>query len=528
MSITKTEMEKNDETHVEDISLASPDSFNDSIEETTPGKYVWLITATVAIGGFLFGFDTGVISGILVVIGNDLGHELTADDKQLITSITSGAAFFGAIIAGMLIDRIGRRPVLGVGAIIFTAGAIIQALSWSLAQMTVGRAVVGLGVGLAAMVVPLYISEVAPARLRGRLVTIDSMCITGGQMIAYIVDIIFQYVHPGGWRYMAGLGALPSLLLFSLVFVIPETPRHLISCEKYEEAERIIRKVYVNATDEQVIQKMQLVEQSFREEHAVNSELSLFKRLKMLYTDKANLRALIVACGLMGIQQFAGSNALMYYSPTIFGMVGFNNPIAVSLVVAATNFIFTGVSLKFIESVGRRNLLLYTMWGTFVCLTIVAVAFHYIPDQGSNGTHKINWAGILVLVFILFYMASYASALGNVAWFGNELFPMEVRSLGTMMVTCTCWGTNVVVSSTFLSLVQATTPSGAFGFYAGICFVGYICIIFLYPEVSGLTLEEVKTVFQHGFGVRYSTKIRKERQQKQKLAKSAKPDPTTV
>ncbi|KAK9350133.1 general substrate transporter [Lipomyces doorenjongii] len=305
----------------------------DPIEDKYGGVFIWLLTCSAAVGGLLFGYDLIVISGILVMVKDDLGETLTSNKQELLTSIASGGAFIGALIAGVLLDRVGRKIVIGLGALVFTVGSIIQATSFSLAQLTVGRFVVGLGIGEAAMVAPIYIAEISPAKIRGRLVTVDSLAITGGECIANALNIAFEHVSHG-WRYSVGLAAVPSLL---------------------------------------------------------------------------------------------------------------------------------------------------------------------------------TWAGIVVLVCVILFIATNALALGNVPWQGNELFPMEVRSLGTMMLTLTCWGSNIVVSSTYLSMMKKFTPTGAFGFYAGLTFVGWIAIVLCYPEVSGLTLEEIKDVFRHGFGVRYSVRMQKDR-----------------
>lgn len=485
----------------------------DSIEETEPGKFIYVITLAVALGGCLFGYDSGVISGVLLTIGTSLGKELTTNEKELITSIMSAGAFFGGIFGGMVIDRIGRRTPLIIASVFFFLGSVIQAASFTIAQMTVGRFVVGFGVGLASMIVPIFIAELAPAKYRGRMITLDSICITGSQMLAYIIDFAFQHV-PGGWRYMVGAAGIPAIFLGVAVYCIPDTPRYLIQKEKMEEAAAVIRKIYPNATDLQVNNKVKLINSSFHFERQSVGEYTVWQRLKMLYTNSTNLKALIVACGLMGIQQFAGSNTMTFYAPTLFSLVGFKEAIAVSIVTSGTNAIFTVVSLFIIDKAGRRRLLVSTVWIMTLFLTIGAVAIHYIPinpDLSIDGIPKLTWAGILLLISIIGYIAAYAVGLGNIAWFGGELLPMEVRSIGTTMVNCTCWGSNIVVSSTFLSMMKHLTPSGAFGFYVGTTFVGWIAIIFFYPEVTDMTLEEIKEVFKHGFGVRYSERLRKER-----------------
>ncbi|KAK7206020.1 general substrate transporter [Myxozyma melibiosi] len=495
--------------------LTSEEAIYDPIEDKFGGPFMWLITTSAAVGGLLFGYDLAIISGVLLMVGTDLdGKSLSSNNQELLTSITSGGAFIGALIAGYLLDRKGRRFVIGFGAIFFTAGSIIQASSFTLAQMTVGRLVVGLGIGEAAMVAPIYIAEISPARIRGRMVTIDALAITFGQVFANVLNIAFEHVT-NGWRYSVGIGAVPSLALLALCFVVPETPRYLIRKNRIEEANRVTAKIYIHATAEEIATKSELIRQQFELE-AELLDMTLRQQLHTLYHDSANVAALLVACGLMGIQQFAGSNTLIYYAPTLFALCGFKNAIAVSIVVTGANFLFGLFSLRYLDAVGRRRFLIYTMWGMPIALVVAAVAIHFIPINSDLTVTNadMTWAGVVVLVCIILFIAFYSSALGNIAWLGNELFPMEVRSLGTMMVTLTCWGSNIVVSSTYLSMMKTLTPSGTFGFYAGINVISWIVVILCYPEVSGLTLEEIKGVFRRGFGpksVTYSMQLQKER-----------------
>jgi SP family myo-inositol transporter-like MFS transporter 13 len=260
----------------------------------------------------------------------------------------------------------------------------------------------------------------------------------------------------------------------------------------------------------------------------------LRKSLKMLFTIPANRRAAIAACGLMFFQQFcgtyeieapryhvrdtaltssAGFNTLMYYSSTLFDIVGFSNPIAVGSVVAVVNWIFTVLSIFIIDRVGRRRLLLWTMWGMPLCLLLAAIAFIWVPIDHKTlelTSDEVGWPAYLVLVAMILFVAFYAAGLGCVPWQANEFLPMEVRAMGTMMINVFNWGPNIVVSATFLTMMKHMTPSGTFGFYAGLCVMGWIFVYCCFPEASQMTLEEVRQVFEHGFGVKYAEEWRKE------------------
>lgn len=213
----------------------------------------------------------------------------------------------------------------------------------------------------------------------------------------------------------------------------------------------------------------------------------------------------------------------MYFSSTLFDIVGFHNPVAVGTTVACVNWIFTVLSIFLIDRVGRRQLLLWTMWGMPVCLVVAAIAFRWVPIDLRTlqvTSDEIGWPAYLVLVTMILFVAFYAAGLGCVPWQANEFLPMEVRAMGTMAINIFNWGPNIIVSSTFLTMMKSITPSGTFGFYAALCFLGWLFVFFCFPEASNMTLEEVRTVFQHGFGVRYAEKWRKQQKQAQREAQA--------
>ncbi|KAF4552865.1 Myo-inositol transporter-like protein [Elsinoe fawcettii] len=492
--------------HHEDVSALKASDLDDSnliaemdsIEQTPVSRYVWLCTITCSCAGFLFGYDTGIISAVLVYLGTDLdGVIMSPQQKEAITALCSGGAFFGAIAAGLTADRFGRKGGIYVGCFLFTVGALIQAVSYSFAQMVVGRFIVGLGVGSAAMIAPLYIAEIAPTKYRGRMIGLNNMSITGGQVVSYGLGAGFAYV-PNGWRYMVGLGGVPSVILACLLPFCPESPRQLIARGREEEAARVFQRVFKQASEEQVQNKIKLVKASMLEAEASSEGKSKRQLIKELHVNPRNFRALLVACGLMVISQMSGFNTLMYYSSTLFALVGFSNPTAVGLVVAGTNFIMAGVNGWIVDPWGRRKVLVTLSWGMSAALFSVAIAFHWIPVNTATlelTQKEVSPAAIVVLVFIILFVLFYSATVGNTAWMSTDFFAQDVRSVGTMFLTCSCWGSNVIVSSTFLTQMHSLTPSGTFGFYAAICFFGWVLLIFFYPEVSGLTIDETSQVF---------------------------------
>ncbi|KAL7270871.1 myo-inositol transporter itr1 [Rhizina undulata] len=478
-----------------------------------PTLWMWFLTTIAGISGLLFGYDTGVISGALVVIANDLGPSaLSSSQKEFITAATSLGALLASVASGTLADAIGRKKVIAVADVIFIVGAIVQAVSHHVWPMIIGRFIIGLGVGLASLIVPLYIAELSPAYYRGRMIVINVLFITFGQVVAYAIGAGLEHVH-NGWRLMVGIGAIPAGLQFFMLYFLPESPRYLVRINRDADAKEVLSKIYKGASQEDLDTKVAYIRE-FTEDNRPGTWWEKFSTdFKQLYTVPSNLKALIITCGLQGIQQFSGFNSLMYFSATIFQSVGFKNPTAVSMIVAGTNFVMTCIAFLLIDKIGRRRMLIGTLWGCAAGLTICAIAFHFLPrnaagDIDASGSNK--WA-ILVLVSQIIYVMFYALGIGNVPWVGqSEMFPYNVRGLGTGMATATNWAGNFILGATFLTMMERMTPSGAFGFYAGLCALGWLFVVFLYPDLSGFTLEEVAEILSHGFGIKESDRRRKE------------------
>ncbi|KAJ5084241.1 myo-inositol transporter [Penicillium alfredii] len=472
---------------------------DDSIEKTDPGVAVWLIACTVSMGGFLFGIHP-YSPTFLAQTSAPPSAPMNKNSSQ---PSHPAAPLIGAVLAGLSSDKYGRKLGIYLGCVLFVVGAVVQAAAFSLAQMTVGRFVVGLGVGSAAMIVPLYIGEMAPARFRGRMIVFDNLCVAFGQLVSYALGAGFTHVA-AGWRWMVAIGAVPALALAAFLPKCPESPRQLIAHGRVSEADAALRRIFPRATDAQVAGKIRLIEQAA----SSISERSLGWQIKQLLCVPANLRALVTACMVMAISQLGGFNTLMYYSSTLFSMVGFNQPTSVSIVVGGTNFIFGFFNFAVIDRVGRR---------VSLSLVVTAIAFHWIPvnnlstiTSSSSSSGETTWATILLLVMIITYVAFFAAGVAPVAWVGTELLPLEVRALGTMINSVVCWGCNLIISSTFLSMMKTMTPSGTFGFYAGICFIGWVFVLGCYAEVHNMPLEAVREVYESGFGVRKAKVLQRE------------------
>ncbi|KAF2471638.1 general substrate transporter, partial [Lindgomyces ingoldianus] len=462
----------------------------------SPGAFIWILTFCAGVSGLLFGYDTGVISSTLVSINTDLSSRpLSILDKSLITSCTSLFALIASPLTGVLADHWGRKKVILLADFFFVVGALWQAFTGTVGGMISGRSVVGAAVGAASFVVPLYISELSPSPFRGRLVTVCTLFITGGQVVAYIIGWLFS-AHPHGWRWMVGLGALPAAIQFLVLYFMPETPRWLVKVNRKEQAKRVLSRVYGGdgSAEGLVNSVLRRVEREIYEEEDAAGERAVPEEGKAGWRAKAarindsvtqlivvdgNRRALILACMLQGFQQLCGFNSLMYFSATIFSLVGFRSPTLTSLSIATTNFAFTLLAFHYIDLVGRRRILLWSVPIMVIGLALCSLAFNFIqlPAQKATeistaanelaGSNK-TWPMVILLAMVT-YVAGYAIGMGNVPWQQSELFPLTVRSLGSALSTATNWGSNFLIGITFLPMMEYLTPVGTFALYAGVC-----------------------------------------------------------
>ncbi|KAL8942851.1 MAG: hypothetical protein Q9211_001214 [Gyalolechia sp. 1 TL-2023] len=356
------------------------------------------------------------------------------------------------------------------------------------------------------------------------LVTLIILFVTGGQVLAYVLGyVLAQKAH--GWRWMVGLGAVPAIIQFGLLLMLPETPRWLVQAGKEDIARFVLMKVYpseTGTTGERVLRdiKREILEQEATSK-IINpspsgndpwSSLTQFQhRMTELLYVGGNRRALIIACMLQGLQQLSGFNSIMYFSATIFSLLGFTSPILTSLWVAMTNFVCTLVALIITDRVGRRAILLRSMPVMIFGLVLCSVSYYFlgVPTENTDvlpGTQTAvysPWATFIVVSLVIF-VCGYAIGVGNIAWQQSELFPLSVRSLGSGLATATNWGSNFVVGLTFLPMMELLTPVWTFALYALVCLAGWICAWRIYPETKGLELEDMKGLLRDGWGVKGS------------------------
>ncbi|CDR42400.1 CYFA0S09e02762g1_1 [Cyberlindnera fabianii] len=508
----------NKPTNIRIVKPKDDDSSSNLIafQNTKPSPLILVLTAMSSISGFMFGYDTGYISSALVAIGTDLGKTLTYGEKEMITAATSLGALIFAAISGVAADYFGRKPVIMMSNVLFIIGASLQCAAHSFWEMTAGRFVMGLGIGIGSLVAPMFIGEIAPSKFRGRLTVVNCMCITGGQLIAYAIGAGLSKVT-NGWRILVGLSMIPPALQFIVFIFLPDTPRFYIMKGKLDRAVAVLKRTHPGVDDN-------LIENKVKEINAANSAIPgnniisrTFNAVKRLHTIPSNFRALIIACGLQGIQQFTGFNSLMYFSGTVFQAVGFDDPNSVSIVIAATNFVFTILAFFIIDRVGRRLMLLLAIPGMIVSLVVCAIAFHFLgiefhgTDAVVQGDGGVSGWGIVVIIGMICYVATFAIGIGNVPWQQSELFGQDVRGIGLSYATATNWSGSLIIAATFLTMLQNITPTGTFSLFAGLCLVSWIFVWFCYPELSGLELEETQQILTGGFNIKASKKLASKR-----------------
>ncbi|XP_008289622.1 proton myo-inositol cotransporter isoform X1 [Stegastes partitus] len=347
----------------------SPDSLLDQ-EASTP-IFVYLLAFFSALGGFLFGYDTGVVSGAMLLLKKEM--KLSALWQELLVSSTVGAAALSALSGGFLNGWLGRKICILVASFIFSIGGLILSLAPDKVVLLVGRITVGLGIGIASMTVPVYIAEVSPPHLRGQLVTINSLFITGGQFIASVVDGAFSYMSHDGWRYMLGLSVVPAMLQFFGFFFLPESPRWLLQKGQCQKARQVLSQIRAGQNINEEYDTIRLsIEEEDKEAGGGGPVI-----LRILRHGPTR-RALIVGCGLQMFQQLSGINTVMYYSATILQMAGVRDDkqaIWLAAATSATNFVFTLVGVWLVERVGRRKLTLGSLIGTGLSLALLAIGF---------------------------------------------------------------------------------------------------------------------------------------------------------
>jgi len=442
----------------------------------------YFIAGIAALGGLLFGYDTGVISAALLFIRQALA--LSPTMQGIVVAVVLAGAAIGAAGAGSLSDRFGRRRVILAAALLFVVGALLSALATGLTILLIGRFLVGLAIGVASMLTPLYLAEVSPASDRGAVVSLNQLCITIGILVSYFVGFAFADVT-GGWRWMLGVGALPGLILTVGMLILPESPRWLAGHGRMDDAGAVLKELRGGADVSYELGALRT--DIAREGQQLAGWPELFSaRLR---------RPLLIGVGLAMFQQVTGINTVIYFAPTIFQTAGLSSA-AISILatagVGAVNVIMTIVSIRLIDRLGRRQLLFWSLGGMAVTLLVLAAAFY----AGVSG--GLAW---IAVASVAAFVGFFAIGLGPVFWLLiAEIFPLALRGRAMSLATVGNWVFNLIVSVTFLDLVSAVGSAGAFLIYAFLSVAALVFVVAIVPETKGHSLEEIELQLEHAGG----------------------------
>jgi SP family arabinose:H+ symporter-like MFS transporter len=434
-------------------------------------SYVILLSVIAAISGFLFGFDTAVINGVLFFLRKQFA--LTEVQTEVAASSLLLGCLLGAAGAGVLSDRYGRKKALIAAALLFAFSAVGSAMSQSLVMFSLARFAGGLAIGLASALTPVYIAEIAPAKNRGTLVSLNQLAIVVGILTSYLVNWQLAKLGDASWRWMLASAAIPSLAFFFGLLVIPESPRWLISRGFKAQGEAVLARIF-GATAAR--------EQADAVETAIASEQGSWAEL---FSPDVKAR-LVVAVALAVFQQITGINTVLYYGSIIisdhFHGESAGAALAANVIIGTVNLIFTIVAMLFLDRWGRRAILMTACAGMAVSLTGLVLAFHFNAASAA-----------LPLTFILLYVAFFAFGMGPGVWlYMSEIFPTKIRGRAVALATSALWAGTLVVTFTFLSLVKTLGIAGTFSIYALLSAACFFYILTSVPETRGRTLEQIQ------------------------------------
>lgn len=445
------------------------------MQQTANSTIIYKATLVASVGGLLFGYDTAVISGAIGFMRTF--YHLSDIMTGWVASCALLGCIIGAMYSGKLSDRIGRKKVLMLSALLFTISSVGTSLAPNLWIFVVFRIIGGMGIGIASMLSPMYISEMAPAAIRGRLISIFQLGIVTGILVIYFVNAYIAGIHneswniSTGWRWMFGSGVIPSIIFILLLLTVPESPRWLAGQKRHAEALAILNKIN---DPESAQQELSSIQESLKDEKPFSLVALKEPKLK---------RTLVIGILLAIFSQITGINAIMYYAPEIFKSTGVGSDSAFmqTVLVGIINVAFTFVAIRFVDTWGRKKLLLLGISGMAICLFIIGFAF-YMQQQGY-----------LILIAILGYIACFAMSMGPLAFVViAEIFPTKARATAMSIATFFLWLAVFLVSQTFPVLIGAIGSAYTFWLYMAVAIIAFLFIWKKIPETKGKTLEEIE------------------------------------
>ncbi|MFC6825884.1 sugar porter family MFS transporter [Halopelagius fulvigenes] len=434
-------------------------------------RFVYVVSALAALNGLLFGFDTGIISGAFLFIQDTF--TMSPLVEGIIVSGAMAGAAAGAAVGGQLADRLGRRRLILIAAVVFFLGSFTMAVAPNVPVLVAGRLIDGVAIGFASIVGPLYISEIAPPSIRGALTSLNQLMVTTGILLSYFVN--FAFADAGAWRWMLGAGMVPAVVLGVGILKMPESPRWLFEHGRKDEARAVLERTREEDVDTELEEIAETVNK--QSDSGLRDLLEPWLR-----------PALVVGLGLAVLQQITGINAVIYYAPTILESTGFGGvtSILATVGIGTINVVMTIVAIALVDRVGRRRLLLVGVGGMVVTLAILGTVF-YLPGFGDV-------LGIVATISLMLFVAFFAIGLGPVFWLLiSEIYPLAVRGSAMGTVTVANWGANLLVSLTFPVLRASIGTPSTFWLFGLCSLVGLVFVQRFVPETKGRTLEAIET-----------------------------------
>ncbi|XP_022136327.1 polyol transporter 5-like [Momordica charantia] len=481
-----------------------PETPPDSAPPTTPKRnnYAFVCATMASMASVLLGYDIGVMSGAVIFIKQDFG---ISDVKvEILVGIISLYSIIGAAAAGRTSDWIGRRYTMALAAAFFFVGAVLMGLATNYSFLMFGRFVAGIGIGYGGLIASVYTAEISPASSRGCLTSFPEVFINFGILLGYVSNFVFSKLPTHlSWRFMLGIGVIPSAILVLVVLTMPESPRWLVMQGRIGEAKRVLDRTSISIEESQ--QRLadikiaagispdctdDVVPVPNRSRHGENVLRELF-----LHSTPSVRHILIAAVGLHFFQQASGVDAVVLYSPRIFekaGITSYDHILLATVAVGITKTAFILVATFLLDRIGRRPLILTSVAGKTISLTILGFSLTII----NNSHVEVTWAIVLCFAMVLSDVAFFSIGMGPMASvYSSEIFPLRLRAQGVSVGIIANRITSGVVTMTFLSLYQAITIGGAFFLYAGIAAAGFVFFYVVFPETRGRNLEDVEGLF---------------------------------
>ncbi|KAJ3691445.1 hypothetical protein LUZ61_020609 [Rhynchospora tenuis] len=448
-------------------------------------KYVYACALFASLNSILLGYDGGVMSGAILYIQKDLN--ITEFQEEILVGCISVISLIGSLSGGHTSDAIGRKWTMGLGAIVFQFGVIIMTFAPSYSILMIGRLMAGVGMGFCGMISGVYIAEISPAAARGTLTSFIEISINLGILLGYVSNYAFSGLSMHiNWRFMLGVGVLPSVFIGIALFVIPESPRWLVMKNRLEEARVVL--VKLSETDIEVEQRMEEIKEAARTSKDCEGKAVL---RELLNPSPAVLRMLFAGCGMQIFQMITGIDAVCYYSPTIFknaGMKSDKEILAATIAVGSSKTIFILVAIFLVDKVGRKPLLYVSTIGMTCCLFILSIALT-LPNSAF---------GIeLAILAVCSNVAFFSVGMGPICWvFSSEIFPLRLRAQASALGQVGGRVTSGLVSMSFLSASRVISVAGVFFVFAALSAISVLFVKFCIPETKGKTLEQIEMMFR--------------------------------